>query len=161
MKRLICLILAAVLLLPLLNGCGEQIKEPVTFYYLRRNYREEMDGLIACEEREASGHRDSLEYLLAFYLMGPVDEELRSPLPRGTILFSLHQEGTELTLSISDTSSSLTDYEFSLACACLSLTCMDLVSVEEVTVTSGSRSLTLGRDSLTLTDNIKPEETTK
>ena len=161
MKRILCFLLTAALLLPLLCGCGEQVREPVTFYYLRKSYQESLDSLIASEEREASGHRDNLNYLLTFYLMGPVDEELQSPLPRGTALHRVYQEDTGLTLELSNTSALLTDYEFSLACACLSLTCMDLAAVDTVTVVSGNRSLTMNRDTLTLYDSVRPEEETK
>ena len=37
MKRSLCLILIAAMLLCLLPGCAERAKEPVTFYYLREN----------------------------------------------------------------------------------------------------------------------------
>ena len=161
MKRILCAALALILAFSLLSGCGERVKEPVTFYYLRSGYQENMDTMIVSETREASGHRDNLRYLLAFYLMGPADKELSSPLPRGTVLYALEQETDSVTITLSDTSASLSDSEFSLACACLSMTCMDLVPVEEVTITSGSRSLTLRRDKLILTDTVKPEEDKK
>ena len=161
MKRILCAALALILAFSLLSGCGERVKEPVTFYYLRSGYQENMDTMIASETREASGHRDNLRYLLAFYLMGPADKELSSPLPRGTVLYALEQETDSVTITLSDTSASLSDSEFSLACACLSMTCMELVPAEEVTVASGSRSLTLRRDNLILTDTLKPEEDKK
>ena len=161
MKRILCAALALILAFSLLSGCGERVKEPVTFYYLRSGYQENMDTMIASETREASGHRDNLRYLLAFYLMGPADKELSSPLPRGTVLYALEQETDSVTITLSDTSASLSDSEFSLACACLSMTCMELVPAEEVTVASGSRSLTLRRDNLILTDTVKPEENKK
>ena len=161
MKRILCAALALILAASLLPGCGERVKEPVTFYYLRSGYQENMDTMIASETREASGHRDNLRYLLAFYLMGPADKELSSPLPRGTVLYALEQETDSVTITLSDTSASLSDSEFSLACACLSMTCMELVPAEEVTVASGSRSQTLRRDNLILTDTLKPEEDKK
>ena len=166
MKRVLSLTLV---LIVILNLCGcffsrNGIKEPVTFYYTRASsefvYGAE-DGVIASETREASGHRDNLRYLLAFYLIGPADKELSSPLPRGTVLYALEQETDSVTITLSDTSASLSDSEFSLACACLSMTCMELVPAEEVTVASGSRSLTLRRDNLILTDTLKPEEDKK
>lgn len=161
MKRFLCAALAALLLVPLLPGCGERLKEPVTFYYLRDSYQEDMNGLFASEEREVAGYRDNLKYLLSFYLMGPVGKTLRSPLPKGTLLSSVHKDGASLVIEISNTSALLSDSEFSLACACLSMTCMDLVGVEEVTVVSGSRSLTMRQDNLLLTDTVKPEENGK
>ncbi|MDO5546310.1 MAG: hypothetical protein Q4F81_10930 [Eubacteriales bacterium] len=161
MKRLICLALVMALSLSLLPGCGQQMKEPVTFYYLKSSYQETMDSPIVGEEREVAGHRDDLKYLLSFYLMGPIGQYLTSPLPRGTLLYTVDQAGTELTLEITNTSALLTDPEFSLACACLSLTCMGLTGAEKVTIVSGSRSLTLRQDNLLLNDTVTPEETAK
>ena len=76
-------------------------------------------------------------------------------------IYTVEQEGTALTIEIANTSALLSDAEFSLACACLSMTCMELVNAEKVTIVSGSRSLTLSRDNLLLNDTITPEETAK
>ena len=137
------------------------MKEPVTFYYQIAKYQENMVSPIAGEEREVAGYRDNLKYLLTFYLMGPISQELASPLPQGTQLQSINQSSEELTIEISDTASTLSDSAFSLACACLSMTCMGLTNAAAVTVVSGSRSLTLDKDNLLLSDTITPEENTK
>lgn len=153
MKRFVCLLLALCLSL---SGCGlsrDGIKEPVTFYYLQTEYRYGVeDGVIGTEEREASGHRDNLSYLLTLYLIGPTDESLTSPIPKGTHIFSVEQEGNEVQLQLTDTSQTLTDSGYTLACACLTLTCLSITEAESVTITSGSRSVTMTRDSLTLFD---------
>ena len=161
MKRLLCTALAVSMLLSLLSGCNQKPKEPVVFYYRKEAYQEKMDSPIAGEEREVTGYRDNLKYLLSFYLMGPVSSGLVSPLPRGTTLYTITQEGAELTIEISNTAALLSDSEFSLACACLSLTCMGLTGAENVTIVSGSRSLTLSRDNLLLNDPVTHEETAK
>lgn len=161
MKRMVCLLLITALLASVLSGCGETVREPVTFYYLQKDYMQEMDCLIASEEREAAGHRDNLEYLLGFYMMGPVSEELCSPVPRGTVLIKLSQEASRISLELSISASLQTDCDFTLTCACLALTCMNLEPVDEVTITSGSKSLTLRRDSLLFHDTIMPEEDAK
>ena len=161
MKKMLCIALAIILLVSLLPGCGQKMKEPVTFYYQITNYQENMVSPIAGEEREVAGYRDNLKYLLTFYLMGPISQELSSPLPRGTQLCSIGQDGGELIIEISDTASTLNDSGFSLACACLSMTCMGLTNAERVTIVSGSRSLTFGCDNLLLSDTIVPKETTQ
>ena len=161
MKRLCCVALAVGMLLTLLAGCDQKMKESVIFYYRKDAYQEKMDCPIAGEEREVAGYRDNLKYLLSFYLMGPISKDLVSPLPRGTLLYSITQEGADLTLEITNTSALLSDSEFSLACACLSMTCMGLTNAENVTIVSGSRSLTLSRDNLLLNDTVTPEETAK
>ena len=153
MKRLLCLILTAATLICLLPGCAERVKEPVAFYYLRENPSRGLGPEIAGEVREGSGHRDNLRYL-----MGPADKELTSPLPRGTVLYQLEQTEDGVTIGISDTSEALSDSRFSLACACLSMTCMELLPVKEITVVSGNRNTTIRRDSLILKDTIQPQE---
>ncbi len=56
------------------------MKNPVTFYYPRREYQYGAeDGVISSEQREASGHADDLHYLLSLYLIGPSSDELVSP----------------------------------------------------------------------------------
>lgn len=154
MKRILSLCL---LLCLILCGCGQRLKEPVTFYYLNANFEEDMSTVILSEQREASGHRDDLSYLLALYLMGPTEDDLRSPIPRGTRIYTSAYSKDSVELHLSDTEKTMTDAEFSLACACLSLTCLDLTDAQSVTISSGSRSLTMSRDALLLSDTILTE----
>lgn len=153
MRRFLCLLLILCLLL---TGCSvlrERIKEPVTFYYLRSQIEYfTQDGVIASEEREASGHRDDLSYLMALYLMGPAEEDLKSPIPRGTRIYKAIQDTEGVTLHLSDTVDAMDDIEFSLACTCLSLTCFDLTDTQAVTIQGGDRTFTISRDTLTLYD---------
>lgn len=149
MKRFLCLFLILCLFL---SGCSSRLKEPVTFYYIRSEYQEDMDSIIKSEEREASGHRNDFSYLLALYMMGPADEDLRSPLPYGTIILKSDLKSTGIQLELSDTSKTMTDAEFSLACACLALTCLDYTQANTITINSGDRSVTMSRDTLILHD---------
>jgi len=150
-RKILCLILSLSILL---SGCGffgERIKEPVTFYYLCGNYQEDLCCVIVSEEREASGHLGDLSYLLALYLMGPTNDEYVSPLPAGTRITSQIDAG-HILLELPDTSHALSDIEFSLACACLTLTCLEITNAEDVTVLSGDRIKTMSRNTLTLHD---------
>lgn len=153
MKRIFCLILVFALLL---SGCsltGERIKEPVTFYYVRGEYPfTAKDSIFSSEEREASGHRDDLSYLMALYLIGPTGEELVSPIPKGTRIYSAELKEDTVYLNMSNTASTLTDSGFTIACACLSLTCIGLTGAEKVTITSGDRQVTMTEDTLMLFD---------
>lgn len=144
-----------------LCGCGmERMKEPVTFYYLKSNYEYfSCNGVIDREEREAAGHREDLSYLLALYLMGPTEEELRSPLPRGVWILAAAQEARQITIQLSDTLENMSDLDYSLACACLSMTCLDMTDAERVTIISGDRSVTMGWDTLTLYDGSETAPT--
>jgi len=162
MKRCLTLILLFSLLLTGCSVYGERLKEPVTFYYLRDQYQYfSQDGVISSEEREAAGHRDDLAYLLALYLIGPADESLVSPLPKGTRIYTTEQDENGITLKISNTTESMTDIEYSAACVCLALTCFDLTDAEQVTVNSGDRSIAISRDSILLYDNITAVEEQK
>ncbi len=137
----------------LLTGCADKIKEPVTFYYIRADYPEDMQNVIVSEQRESSGHREDLSYLMALYFMGPAADDLVSPIPKGVSLLHVSQEAGHITLELSATEKSMSDSEFSLACACLSLTCMDMTQADSVTVNSGSRSVTMTADTLVLQDS--------
>lgn len=154
MKRMICLILAMCFLF---SGCGffgERIREPVTFHYLCTNYPEDLCCVINTEQREASGHSTDLAYLLALYQMGPAAETLRSPLPAGTQIRVEKQDG-QLLLELSEAAQALSDVEYTLACACLTLTCLDIIPTEAVTVSCGDRSKTMTGNSLILYDEIE------
>ena len=160
MKRLISLIL---LFGFLLSGCsmGERIKEPVNFYYIQENYREEMGNVIAREVREAAGHRYDLPYLLALYSMGPSKAGLLSPFPVNTMILPVEHSEDGLVLSVLDEIHDMTDAQYTLASACLAMTFMEIIDVEQITVICGDRSLTFKSDTL-LTDSarnvITPEE---
>ena len=149
MKRIVAMILLMALLL---CGCADKMREPVTFYYVRDSFEEDMSQVIGTEQREASGHRDNLLYLLALYLMGPAEDSLVSPLPSYTTILSAEQMDSTVTVQLTDTTASLSDGQFTLACSCLTLTCLEITDAEYVTIISGNRSVTLGKDSLVLLD---------
>lgn len=149
MKRIVAMILLMALLL---CGCADKMREPVTFYYVRDSFEEDMSQVIGTEQREASGHRDDLLYLLALYLMGPAEDSLVSPLPSYTTILSAEQMDSTVTVQLTDTTASLSDGQFTLACSCLTLTCLEITDAEYVTIISGNRSVTLGKDSLVLLD---------
>ena len=150
MKRLISLILMFCLFLSGCSVSGERIKEPVTFYYVSEDYQRDMDQVIGSEVREAALHRNDLSYLLALYSMGPSKEELKSPLPRNTQIVPVERTDNGITLSLSDNTLTMTDADLTLASACIALTCMDLIRVQQVTVVCGDRSITIQQDNLQL-----------
>lgn len=153
MKRVLTLILAISFLLSGCSFSGEHLKEPVTFYYVRADYPfTAKDSIFAAEEREASGHREDLSYLMALYLIGPTGEDLVSPIPKGTRIYSAELNEDTVCLNMSNTDSTLTDSGFTIACACLSLTCIGLTGAAKVTITSGERTVTMTADTLMLYD---------
>lgn len=153
MKRFVCF---SLILVCFLSGCqlpGERIKEPVTFYYIRADYQENLTDAFGTELREASGHRADLSYLMALYLMGPVDKTLSSPIPAGTRIYVTENNAYNVKLKLSDTSETLSDVEFSMTCACLAMTCLEITGTNEVTISSASRSVTMTRSNLELSDS--------
>lgn len=153
MKRMICMFLAACFLL--LSGCVGQVKgEQATFYYCRTEYAYDAgDSVLMSEQRNIAGHTEDLKYLLSMYLLGPLDESLRSPFPSTTRLLSLRQKDNEVILELSDCSEQLSEVEFSLGCACLTLTCLGLTDSQYVTITSGDQKITLNKNIVLLYDN--------
>ena len=160
MKRFfsICILLG---MLFSLAGCHSGEKNTVNFYYCREpehyQYFQE-DGVIHGESRDLASHRNDLHYAVGLYLAGPMEEGLNSPFPRTTRLLSIQNDNGRVRVELSDLSHVLTDAEFTLACACLSMTCMDLTSCTEVTIVSGERSITMNTDNIVLFDT--PQEDT-
>ena len=160
MKRYVSLLLLLCLLLTGCSAAGEWVNEPVHFYYVRKNYQNDMQQVIASEVREASGHREDLVYLLALYSMGPVTEDLRSPLPTNAVIVPTEHSAEGLTLTLSESGQTMADVDFTLSSTCIAMTCMDLMDVEQVTVTCGERAITIRQDNLLLDSiaNTKPQE---
>lgn len=150
MKRLICLICFLALLLSGCSVTGDWIKEPVTFYYVHENYQKDMKQVIESELREASGHRDDLTYLLALYSMGPSSDKLKSPFPHNVQIMPIERTSDSIVLSLSENAQILTDAQFTLASACLALTCMDLTNAQQISVECAERKISINKDNLLL-----------
>ncbi|MBO7251265.1 MAG: hypothetical protein J6V25_01430 [Oscillospiraceae bacterium] len=153
MKQTIAILLLICLIF---TGCasdGSAKENQITFYYLRQQYQYgEPDGVIVQEHRDASGHRRDLNYLMALYLMGPTDESHRIPLPSGTRVYCNQLDSYTITLELSEAANVLSESEFTIACACLSLTCFNVTNAQKVTVVSGERTITMTRDTILLND---------
>lgn len=159
MKRILCFLLCLALMLPLW-GCSKGIQDEAVFYYRRTEFQYGAEtGVIVPEQRDITGHVGDLPFLISLYLMGPLEEGLKSPFPPNTRLLSVNPVVGAVRIELSRIDSSFTDSQFSLACACLTLTCLELANVSAVTITSGERSITMERDDLVLYDNITNETT--
>lgn len=162
MRRMIACFLSFFLCSSLL-GCQSQNGNSIVFYYSRDpsfyQYFEE-DGVIHSEERDLTGHRDDLRYMVGLYLAGPLEEGLSIPFTKTTRLLSAEKTDGIITIELSDHTYTMTDSEFSLACACLTLTCMSFTECESVTVISGPRSVTMDKNNILLYDSLPQQETT-
>lgn len=155
MKRFFCVLL---FLIFLLSGCGKE--DDVIFYYRPTDYLAGTpESVLSGERRNVKGYTDDLNFLISLYLSGPLDPDLMSPFPNGTKLLSTELEPSQLTIQLHDLPQNLSDSEFSLACACLSMTCMELTDVQSVTILCGSRNITMDVSLLTLYDIPNPTET--
>ena len=152
MKRMLSLLFLSIFLLCGCSGNAEDTTDSIRFYYVRSAYREDMTSLIESEPRDAAGHEDDLNYLLALYLIGPSNDELICPIPAETELLSAVQNGNKITIKLSNTEKTMSEPQFALSCACLSMTCLDMTDAESVTVISGTRTITMTRGNLSLTD---------
>lgn len=156
MKKTLCVLLLFSFLVPL-GGCTLPREDTISFYYPRADLiYDAPNGVIASEERDAAGYTTDMQYLLSLYLTGPLQQDLVPAFPQGTRLLSNSMDGSQMLVQLSDTSESMTDGRFSLACACLALTCIKASSAEEVVISSGSRTMTIREDMLLLYDEPFP-----
>ena len=156
MKQLICITLCILLLM---TGCAP--KDTINFYYLRDSFQYGTeDGVIVAENRDITGHKEHLAFLLSLYLMGPQKEGNVTPFSVSTKLLSVETEADGLIITLTDTQDTLTDAEFILACACMTMTCLEILPTQTITINSGERSQTLSREMLTLYDSETPSEPT-
>ena len=162
MKRLFSLLLPVCLLL---SGCGRKGKlllEPVYLYYPKLEYGYgTADSVIDYESMDGTGHMGDYPALLSEYFYDPVDEALVNPFPSGTKLLSAVVRGTDFRIRLTQEAAALMDMNFTLAAACLSMTCFELTDCESVTVISGTKQVTILRDSWLLLDDFIPAEPTK
>lgn len=162
MKKFLSFLLAIALCLPLLACAKEsvRIQEPVSFYYRRRElaYGEE-NSVILSENREAAGYSSAPDHLLKEYLAGPISEDLTQTFPYGTTLIHYTADSTKATITVSSHLANLSGMDLTIACACLTLTVMELLDVEIVEIRAkdallnDAESIILDRESLLFLDD--------
>lgn len=162
MKRIICLLLTF-LLLSCLAGCTGS-EDTVYFYYTpsQIDYGADRELLVA-EKRSSLSREDELSYLLSFYFQGPLDKDLKLPVPEGTQVVSLRRTGDTLTLTMSQEFGQLKNMDLTLACSCIAKTCFGLTDAENITFVTDFEDgihITVSRDGLVLDDETLPIEST-
>ena len=156
---------AVIMLLVCLCACryndSGDILEPVEFFYPRKTATYvygAADGVITSESREASGHVNDLNYLLAMYLRGPQDTGLRNPFPTGCKLEEVYAEGSTLYIRFSKEFTTLENAELTLACASLSKTCFSIIGYETISIHAEADGklvhMELSPDSLQFSDQL-------
>ena len=161
MKHLICLLLAvACLLLPGCQSPEPEFTNPVTFYYPKNDVSYfSTEGVIFRETREAGSNREDIGQLLAMYLSGPEDSDLKKPFSRIVSLKKFEIMDGTAHVVLSDAASRSTGLELTIACACLTATVCELTGVETVVIRAenqlldGNKAITMNRKDILLLDD--------
>ena len=166
-KVMLTLALAAMMLL---SSCAMQnpdLKEPVVFFYPRREIAFGTDSpVIGQEIREGTGHGTDLEYLISTYLQGPLSKDLRAMFPAGTKLVSVSWKKDCLHIVLNAYAASMKNIDLSLAASCLAKSCftafdISCIHLESTPLPDGTAiSVRIYQDSLILTDDtpMQPSE---
>ena len=160
------LTIAIVCLLILLSGCSQnpEYEKPVHFYYRVSTDRFDSNSKSILSETREGSQWNTLEDIMRAYLAGPVEETMVSPFPPNLRLVHIGQDGTTVFVTLSDEFATLTNLDLTIACGCITLTCLDLTGAQQVTIESenallgGQKSITMDRNSLLLTDHAAEGE---
>ena len=171
MKKRIASILLILLIVSLCacTDTPDSSKDPLVFYYPWADLEAAMKQDPHCtalgyEERDISGNRENLRYLLTLYFQGPLDTDLASAFPKGTSALEVQMEDTALTVTLNHAFGQLEGMDLTLACTCLARTCFGLTDAQSVTIKTAPTddtpelSVTITRDNFLLEDHI-PEAT--
>ena len=141
------------------------IEQPVNFYY--RNAEVTFgteNGVISAFIAESAGYDGTLELLNA-YLKGPDDESLHATFPPNTEVLDLHILGSHAQLRMNDALARYSGIDLTVACACLTMTTIELTGVDTVTIAAasqpldGAAAITMDLEDLMLMDIYTPETT--
>ena len=141
------LILFVIVALIALWGC-QQTAEPTPsgtvtrFYY--KTLGEKLEGerpAANFEERSITGIEADYFQIFESYLKGPQDSFLESPFPKSVRLVSAKMVGSQLNLVLSENYADLSGVDLMLACACITLTGLELPGVESVAIRAQNRTL--------------------
>lgn len=168
MKNAICLLLC-VLILVSVTACQEdapKFESPVTFYYRTAVSNDEIaESVIGHLTVEGAELLSDPQELLNEYLKGTSAEGFLTTFPASTKLLSLEiSEGTA-SLLLNASITRLTGVDLTVACACITLTTMELTGVTTVHIRAssgtldGAEEIIMDRQSLIQQDLYIPENT--
>ena len=163
MKKLICLFLATLLLLPVF-GCQRPHTEfRYTFYYPRADYGyNTQEGKFYNTIVEPELRKDIIDHspdkILNLYLNGPIDQTLINPFSKELSVKSVSIDGDVLHIVITDHLSELTGIDLMITCACLARTGIELTNSSSVEIScqtallDGKKSVLFHKDSIIFGD---------
>lgn len=167
MKRTICLILILSALFGLVACQAEEpLKDPVNFYYHRieTQFGKE-NGVIDVMVVEGSGKKDDYLALLNEYLRGINDSTFSATFPTSTRITELSIQNNTAYLIMNPVLGQYSGMALTIACACLTLTTIELTGVQRVSIRinngtlNGSDEIIMDKDSILLLDAYQPEQT--
>jgi hypothetical protein len=161
MKKWIAVLLILCLTLPLF-ACDyiySGYYNAVEFFYLQKDLAYgKKEGVISSEIREA-GHGKNLDRILKLYLLGPLDDDLTIPFPKGTSVVSLeiHEEG--IYIALNEVFATLSGIELTTACICIAKTCFAVSEAQSIHISvpgkllDGAKSIVLTPSDMHLFDD--------
>lgn len=166
MRKLLALLLILSLLLA---GCSQADTGYITalkFYYPLQTTDYTMgSAYLQPELREGAGLDKRIENILDLYLAGPADPiTYRMPFQYNTRVVSVSREIGILNVTLSSGFATYTGLDLTIACACITMTCLELTSAETIrirakdTTLDGAEFIEMSRDSLLLIDFVAEVE---
>lgn len=142
MKKWISILLIFTFSFLLLSCHRSTPKDPLKFFYIRKEIDFESDApVITSELRESNGNSSDINALLQLYINGPESDFLYSPIPEGTQLIRTEQTDDILFLCLSDSFAGITGLDLSLACIALGKTAMELTDAQQVRICAETEML--------------------
>lgn len=161
MKRWIALILIGLSLIHL-AGCEKEAPAPAgpAFYYCTADISYSMDSTAIRAEYRENAAQNILQEMLVKYFAGPSSADLRSPFPIGMKLVEVRMDSGTVYITVSDALATLSGLELTLACSCITLTCLAYAGAEQVVISAndalldGQKSIIMDQNTLLLLDTV-------
>ncbi len=139
----LCAICMALLLWGCVDSKGDSdMKLPFRFYYRTT----EEPGVLNQEPmnyelREVYGHETDYRWVLDQYFQGPQSDNLAAPFQKTTKLIQVTLVDGQMKLVVSDDLGGLSGIDLTIACACITRTCLGFEGVESVSISAESVAL--------------------
>ena len=167
MKRFIAFILIFSLSL-CCTACTRKnvsLQKPAAFYYCNAEVPYDgKTGGITAEMRESANFADDMIALLNEYLKGPLAEGFLSPFPDNVRIASFNTSATTVTVVLSREFSQLSGLDLIIACACITMTCLELSDAQTIRIRAqdatldGAEFIEMSESSLLLIDFVPSVE---
>ncbi len=167
MKKIFCIIVISACLF-LIIGChsvSKQDSNSVLFYYMHNDFKYGMEsGVITPAAVTVNADDSDYESLLNLYFNGPTNYESISPFPSGISLVNLQMDNNKVQLVLSPHMATLSDSEFTVACACLTRTVVEMTGIGTLHITiqgpqdKENKVWTFTLNDFTYFDTVGPEQ---